>query len=316
MTLQRYLVRRVVQMIPVLLGVSLAVFLMLHALPVDPVRMLAMEATTGTAPTTHVSDELYQSIRRQLGLDRPLPEQFVRFVWRALHGDFGKSFRNNRQVGEMLFEQLPYTIRLALAGLAVMLTVGFALGVAAGQRPNSWIDNGTMAIAIFGVSMPIFWLGLMLLYIFSLWLNLLPSVGTGPASLVLPAVTLGFPGSAIIARLTRSSLVEVMQSEYVRTARAKGLRERRVVIRHALRNALIPVVTVVGLQAGALLSGAVVTETVFALPGVGRLALQGVIERDFPLVQGFVLLSGVAYAFSNLAVDVIYSAIDPRIRYA
>lgn len=303
-------------MIPVLLGVSLAVFLMLHALPVDPVRMLAMEATTGTAPTTHVSDELYQSIRRQLGLDRPLPEQFVRFVWRALHGDFGKSFRNNRQVGEMLFEQLPYTIRLALAGLAVMLTVGFALGVAAGQRPNSWIDNGTMAIAIFGVSMPIFWLGLMLLYIFSLWLNLLPSVGTGPASLVLPAVTLGFPGSAIIARLTRSSLVEVMQSEYVRTARAKGLRERRVVIRHALRNALIPVVTVVGLQAGALLSGAVVTETVFALPGVGRLALQGVIERDFPLVQGFVLLSGVAYAFSNLAVDVIYSAIDPRIRYA
>jgi ABC-type dipeptide/oligopeptide/nickel transport system permease component len=239
----------------------------------------------------------------------------VRFVWKAAQGDFGKSFRNNRPVGEMLFEQLPYTVRLALAGLAVMLGLGMILGVTAGRQPNSWLDTGTMALAIFGVSMPIFWLGLMLLYIFSLWLGLLPSVGTGPASMVLPAVTLGFPGSAIIARLTRSSLVEVMQSEYVRTARAKGLRERRVVMRHALRNALIPVVTVVGLQTGALLSGAVVTETVFSLPGVGRLALQGVIERDFPLVQGFVLLSGVAYAFSNLVVDVVYSLIDPRIRY-
>lgn len=314
--MQRYLAVRLLQTIPVLLGVSLFVFLMLHALPVDPVRMLAMESTTGTAPTTEVSDEVYQSIRRQLGLDRPLPEQFARFVWKAARGDFGKSFRNNRQVGEMLFEQLPYTVRLATAGLAVMLTVGLILGVVAGQRPNSWLDNGAMAVAIFGVSMPIFWLGLMLLYVFSLWLNLLPSTGSGPASLVLPAVALGFPGSAIIARLTRSSLVEVMQSEYVRTARAKGLREQRVVLRHAMRNALIPVITVVGLQTGALLSGAVVTETVFALPGIGRLALQGVIERDFPLVQGFVLLSGVAYACSNLAVDVVYSLIDPRIRYA
>jgi ABC-type dipeptide/oligopeptide/nickel transport system permease component len=251
-----------------------------------------------------------------LGLDRPLPEQFALFVWKAVRGDFGKSFRNNRPVGEMLVEQLPYTVRLALIGLLVMLGLGFGLGIAAGRSPNSWIDTGSMAVAIFGVSMPIFWLGLMLLYVFSLWLNLLPAVGTGPSSLILPAITLGFPGSAIIARLTRSSLVEVMQSEYVRTARAKGLRERGVVMRHALRNALIPVVTVVGLQTGALLSGAVVTETVFSLPGVGRLALQGVIERDFPLVQGFVLLSGVAYACSNLTVDVVYSLIDPRIRYA
>lgn len=314
--MQRYLVRRLLQTIPVLLGVSLAVFLMLHALPVDPVKMLAMEATTGTAPTTEVSDELYQSLRRQLGLDRPLPEQFARFVWKASHGDFGKSFRSNRQVGEMLFEQLPHTVRLATAGLTVTLVLGLFLGITAGQRSNSWLDTGAMAVAIFGVSMPIFWMGLMLLYIFSLWLNLLPSVGMGPAAMILPAVTLGFPGSAIIARLTRSSLVEVMQSEYVRTARAKGLREQRVVLRHAMRNALIPVITVVGLQVGALLSGAVVTETVFARPGVGRLALQGVIERDFPLVQGFVLLAGVTYACSNLLVDLFYSLIDPRIRYA
>ncbi|MGH2404884.1 MAG: ABC transporter permease [bacterium] len=314
--MHRYLMRRLIQTIPVLLGVSLAVFLMLHALPIDPVRMLAMEATTGTAPTTQVSDEMYQSLRRQLGLDRSLPEQFVRFVWRAVHGDFGKSFRNNRSVGEMLFEQLPHTVRLAAAGLSVMLVAGLLLGVTAGQRPNSWLDTATMTVAIFGVSMPIFWLGLMLLYIFALWLNLFPSVGTGPAALVLPAVTLGFQGSAIIARLTRSSLVEVMESEYVRTARAKGLRHGRVVLRHALRNALIPVITVVGLQFGGLLSGAAVTETVFARPGVGRLALQGVIERDFPLVQGFVLLAGVAYVCSNLLVDVLYAVIDPRIRYA
>ncbi len=313
--MQRYLIRRLLQTIPVLLGVSLAVFLMLHALPVDPVRMLAMEATTGTAPTTQVSDEVYQSLRRQLGLDRPLPEQFVRFVWNALQGNFGKSFRSNRAVGPMLFEQLPHTVRLAAAGLMVMVVLGLLLGVVAGQRPNSWLDTGAMAMAIFGVSMPIFWLGLMLLYIFALWLNLLPAIGTSPASMILPAVTLGFPGSAIVARLTRSSLVEVMQSEYVRTARAKGLRERWVILRHALRNALIPVVTVVGLQTGALLSGAVVTETVFSRPGVGRLALQGVIERDFPLVQGFVLLAGVAYTCSNLLVDVVYSLIDPRIRY-
>ena len=314
--MQRYLVRRLLQTIPVLLGVSLAVFLMLHALPVDPVKMLAKEATTGTAPTTEVSDEVYQSLRQQLGLDRPLPEQFARFVWKAIHGDFGKSFRSNRQVGEMLFEQLPHTVRLATAGLTVTLVLGLFLGIMAGQRSNSWLDTGAMAMAIFGVSMPIFWMGLMLLYIFSLWLNLVPSVGTGPAAMILPAVTLGFPGSAIIARLTRSSLVEVMQSEYVRTARAKGLREQRVVLRHAMRNALIPVITVVGLQVGALLSGAVVTETVFARPGVGRLALQGVIERDFPLVQGFVLLAGVTYACSNLLVDLFYSLIDPRIRYA
>jgi ABC-type dipeptide/oligopeptide/nickel transport system permease component len=313
---QRYLVRRLLQTIPVLLGVSLAVFLMLHALPVDPVRMLAMEATTGTAPTAQVSDEVYHSLRKQLGLDRPLPEQFARFLWKALHGDLGTSFRVNQPVGKLLVQQLPHTVRLALAGLAVMLTLGLVLGVTAGQRPNSWLDASTMGLAVMGVSMPIFWLGLMLLYIFSLWLGWVPSIGTGPAAMILPAITLGFQGSAIIARLTRSSLVEVMQSDYVRTARAKGLRDRVVVLRHALKNALIPVVTVVGLQFGGLMSGAVVTETVFARPGVGRLALQGVVERDFPLVQGFVLLTGVAYVCANVVVDVLYAVLDPRIHYA
>jgi peptide/nickel transport system permease protein len=313
--MQRYLIRRLLQTIPVLLGVSIAVFLMLHALPVDPVRMLALDSATGTAPTTEVSDEMYHRIKRELGLDRPLPEQFGRFLWKAVRGDLGKSFRNNRPVAEMLWEQLPYTVRLTLAGLVVAVVLGLALGVGAGLRPNSWLDTLSMSGAVFGVSMPIFWLGLMLLYIFSLWLDLLPSVGRGPEAIVLPALTLGVHGSAIIARLTRSSLVEIMESDFIRTAHAKGLDDRMVVFRHGLKNALIPVTTVVGLQFGALLSGAVVTETVFARPGVGRLAVQGILERDFPLVQGFVLLAGVAYACANLLVDVIYAVLDPRIRY-
>jgi peptide/nickel transport system permease protein len=313
--MQRYLVRRLLQTIPVLLGVSLAVFLMLHALPVDPVRMLALESTTGTAPTTEVSDELYNRLRHELGLDRPLPEQFVRFLWNAVRGDLGKSFRNNRPVAQMLWEQVPYTVRLTVAGLLVALLVGLGLGVASGLRPNSWLDTFAMGLAAFGVSMPVFWLGLVLLYVFSLWLNLLPSIGRGPEAIILPAVTLGFHGSAIIARLTRSSLVEIMQSDFIRTAWAKGLDEPRVVLHHGLKNALIPVATVVGLQFGALLSGAVVTETVFARPGVGRLAVQAILERDFPLVQGFVLLAGVAYACANLLVDLVYALLDPRIRY-
>lgn len=313
--MQRYFVRRLLQTVPVLLGVSLAVFLMLHALPVDPVRMLALESTTGTAPTTEVSDEVYNRLRHELGLDRPLPEQFVRFVWNAVRGDLGKSFRNNRPVAQMLWEQLPYTVRLTAAGLLVALLFGLALGVASGLRPNSWLDTFAMGLAAFGVSMPVFWLGLMLLYVFSLWLNLLPSIGRGPEAIILPAVTLGFHGSAIIARLTRSSLVEIMQSDFIRTAWAKGLDEPRVVLHHGLKNALIPVATVVGLQFGALLSGAVVTETVFARPGAGRLAVQAILERDFPLVQGFVLLAGVAYACANLLVDLVYAVLDPRIRY-
>jgi ABC-type dipeptide/oligopeptide/nickel transport system permease component len=310
-----YLLVRFVKAVPVLLGVSLAVFLMLHALPVDPVRMLAMDSMTGTAPTTGVNNDTYNNLRHQLGLDRPLTEQFGLFLWHAIHGDLGMSFRNNRPVAAMLFEQFPDTVRLTFAGLALAVLSGLALGIAAALSPNSYIDTASMGLAVLGISMPIFWLGLMLLYIFSLWLGLIPAAASGPVSIVLPAVTLGFQGSAIIARLIRANLIEVMESEYVRTARAKGLGEGFVVLRHALRNALVPVVTVVGLQFGSLLSGAVVVETVFARPGIGSLAVQGIVQHDFPLVQGFVLIAGVAYTFANILVDVVYAALDPRIRF-
>jgi ABC-type dipeptide/oligopeptide/nickel transport system permease component len=226
------------------------------------------------------------------------------------------SFRNNRPVSEMLAEQLPYTVRLTLAGMGAALVIGLTLGVIAGLRPNSWLDNLSMGMATFGISMPSFWLGLMLIYLVAIQLRWLPALGTGsPKAMILPALTLGFGASAIIARLTRSSLVEIMRTEYVTTARAKGLGEWAVVSRHALRNALIPVVTIVGLQFGALMSGAVVVETVFGRPGIGRLGVRAILEQDFPLVQGFVLFVAVVYVLTNLVIDLCYAALDPRIRY-
>jgi ABC-type dipeptide/oligopeptide/nickel transport system permease component len=289
---------------------------MLHLLPVDPVRTLIMDSATGTAPTSGVTDEMMDNLRHQLGLDRPLYVQFGMFIWNALHGDLGTSFRNNRPVSEMIVEQLPYTVRLTLAGLGTAIVLGVFLGTLAGLRPNSWVDNSSMFLATLGVSMPAFWLGLMLIYFVALRLHFLPSLGTGsPQALILPAFALGFQASAIIARLTRSSIVEVMRNEFITTARAKGLRERSVVWRHAMRNALIPVITVIGLEFGSLMSGAVITETVFGRPGVGRLAVRAIIEKDFPLVQGFVLFIAFVYVMTNLVVDLFYAFLDPRIRY-
>lgn len=299
-----------------LLGVSLAVFSMLHLLPVDPVDLLIMDSTTGTAPTSGVTDEMKENLRRELGLDRPIPVQFVSYIWNALRGDLGMSFRNNQPVTELLLDQLPYTIRLTLAGLTTALGLGLTLGIVGGLRPNSWLDNLAMLVATFGVSMPGFWLGLMMIYFFALQLKLLPALGTGsPQALILPAIALGFQGSAIIARLTRSSIVEIMRGDYITTARAKGLPESVVVLRHALRNALIPVVTVVGLEFGSLMSGAVITETVFGRPGIGRLAVRGILEKDFPLVQGFVLFIAVIYVLTNLLVDLCYAGLDRRITF-
>ncbi len=302
--------------IPVLLGVSLAVFSMLHLLPVDPVDLLIMDSTTGTAPTSGVTDEMKENLRRELGLDRPIPVQFVSYIWNALQGDLGMSFRNNQPVTELLLDQLPYTIRLTLAGLATSIGLGLVLGILGGLRPNSWIDNLAMLVATFGVSMPGFWLGLMMIYFFALQLKILPALGTGsPQALILPAIALGFQGSAIVARLTRSSIVEIMRGDYITTARAKGLPESVVVLRHALRNALIPVITVVGLEFGSLMSGAVITETVFGRPGIGRLAVRGILEKDFPLVQGFVLFIAVIYVVTNLLVDLCYAGLDRRITF-
>lgn len=314
-----YVRRRLLTTIPVLLGVSLVVFLMLHLLPGDPVLMMLTEHRGGGAPTISgsITQEMYDNMRHQLGLDRPLPAQFASFLGGVLQGDLGTSFRGGEPVRELIARNLPYTLQLAVASFGVAMAAGFTLGVIAGIRRGSWVDSLTMAIAAAGVSMPSFWLGIMLLLIFSVHLNLVPAVARAAdwRSLILPAIALGFSASAIIARLVRSSLVEAMQQDYVQTARAKGLREGSVVVRHALKNALIPVVTVGGLQFGNLLGGAVVIETVFARPGIGHITVNGILERDFPVVQGVVLVSALTYVLANFLVDMTYTWIDPRIRF-
>lgn len=304
-----YLVRRLVLSIPVLLGVSIAVFMMMHLIPGDPaLALLRGQPTVTPADITRV--------RHQLGLDQPLPVQYAKYMGRVLHGDFGESIHSHRPVLTMIREQAWSTVQLAIAAMVLAVTLGVVLGTISALRQNSWVDTLSMVLALFGVSMPNFWFGLLLIYIFSLRLGWLPITGEGGLKrLILPAVTLGMDFSAITARLVRSSLLEVLRQDYVLTARAKGLRERVVVTRHALRNAMIAVVTIIGLQFGFLLSGAVVVETVFARQGIGRLAITAILAKDFPLVQGIVLVAAVIYVAINLMVDLSYSFLDPRIHY-
>lgn len=313
-----YIQKRILAAIPVLLGVSLLVFLMLHALPVDPVRMMLSDHQAGTAPTVGgtITDDMYESMKRQLGLDKPLYVQFARFVWNALRGDLGKSYRNNRAVSEMIAANVRFTAELAFAGMGVAVVLGVVLGVLAAMRAGTWFDALMMGTAVIGVSMPGFWLGLMLILIFSLGLGWFPSMGAASwKAVVLPAFALGLRAAATIARLTRSSLVEVMRQEYMVTARAKGLAERVVVAKHGLKNALIPVITIMGLQFGGLLGGALIIETIFGRPGIGYIAVNGIWNKDFPTVQGTVLFTATIYVLVNLLVDISYGWIDPRIRY-
>lgn len=303
-----YIARRFLQAIPVLFGVSLLVFSMLHLVPGDPVSMMMGEFAT--------QPEQLALMRAQLHLDDPLPQQFGRFLWNALQGDLGISIRSKRPVSAEIMENLPSTLELTLAGLLVAALIGVPLGVIAAVKRHSWADTGSMMVALLGVSMPSFWLGLLLIFAFSLHIRLFPATGGGDwKHLVLPAVTLGLGASAIIARLTRSSMLEVLRQEYVNTARAKGLNEFTVILRHAFKNALIPVVTVFGLQFGQLLAGTVVIETVFSRPGIGRLIVGAILAKDFPLVQGIVLAVAVSYVLVNLLVDITYAFLDPRIRY-
>jgi ABC-type dipeptide/oligopeptide/nickel transport system permease component len=275
-----------------------------------------MSETGGSgAKMAEMSQETYERIRHELGLHRPLPVQFGLFLWRAVHGDLGRSFRGNQRVATLIGESFPYTVRLTLLGLGLAIPIGIALGTLAAIRPGSALDNGTMAASLFAVSMPSFWFGIMLLLVFALHLNLLPAVGHGsPGAIVLPALTLGLSSAAIIAALVRSSLREVLAMEFVATARAKGLSTPFVVLKHALRNAMIPVATIVGLQFGALLGGAVVVETVFARPGLGLMLVNGIKDKDFPVVQAGILVAAAAYVLANLLVDLSYGWLDPRIR--
>jgi peptide/nickel transport system permease protein len=304
----RYLVKRLLAAIPVLFGVSVVVFAMLHLVPGDPVKMMLSEFQT--------SPEQIARLRAQLHLDEPLPQQFGRFLWNALHGDLGYSVRTRRPVLTEILENLPSTAVLALTGMVVAMATGVTLGVFAAVRQHSWFDTVSMLMALIGVSIPSFWLGLLLIFALSLKLGWLPATGGGDVQhLIMPALTLGLGASAIIARLSRSCMLEVLRQEYITTARAKGLRETLVILRHGLKNALIPVVTIIGLQLGQLLGGTVIIETVFARPGVGRLIVNGILEKNFPLVQGVVLVGATSYVLINLLVDVTYAVLDPRIRY-
>lgn len=304
-----FVARRVLAVVPVLFGVTLAVFSMLFLVPGDPVKMMLAEFVTNP-------DQIAQ-MRAQLHLDEPILQQYGRFVGNAVRGDLGTSIRSRRPVATEIAENVGSTAQLALASMAVAIGLGIPLGLIAALGRNSWLDVAAMVVALLGVAMPSFWLGLLLIFAFSLHLGWFPATGGGDLHhLVLPAVTLGMIAAAIIARLTRSSMLEVLGQDYVRTARAKGLAGWAVVLRHALKNALIPVVTIFGLQFGNLLAGAVIVETVFSRPGLGRLVVGGILAKDFPLVQGAVLFVAVAYVLINVVVDVAYAMVDPRIRVA
>jgi ABC-type dipeptide/oligopeptide/nickel transport system permease component len=303
----RYAFQRLLLAIPVLVGISVLTFLMLHLVPGDPVA--AMFVDQGGA-----SAEQREAVRRQLGLDQPLPVQYWRSVSNAVRGDLGRSIRTNEPVADLLVRNFPPTLQLTLASMAFAIVLGVLLGTVAAIRHNSWLDSLTMLIALNGVSIPGFWLGLLLISLFAVNLHWVPIIGGGGwRGLILPAVALGFAAAAIIARMVRSSLLEALGEQYVVTARAKGLAERPVILRHALRNAAIPVVTIVGLQFGGLLGGAVIIEQVFARQGIGRMLVGALQGRDFPVAQGGVLFVAVVYVLVNLLVDLLYGVIDPRI---
>lgn len=306
----RYIQRRLLSIVPIILGVSLLVFSMLHLTPGDPVQLMYAQGQVA------VSAEVIEQKREELGLNDPLPVQYLNFVGKALQGNLGRSIRSNRPVLEEILEQVPSTLELTAAGMVIAVMIGLILGVISGWRHGSWIDTGSMVLALLGVSIPNFWLGFLLIMLFCLRLGWLPATGYGGLSrLILPALTLAFGQAAIIARLVRSNMVEVLQEDFIRTARAKGLGERTVLTRHALRASLIPVTTFVGLQFGYLIGGAVVIETVFARQGVGRLAVDAIIYKDFPLVQGCVLYLAFGIVIVNVLIDILYAFVDPRIRF-
>lgn len=307
----RYVLRRLLLLVPVVVGVTALVFFVLHLAPGDPVYVLLGQ---------EYSEETAAELRRQLGLDQPLPVQYILWLARVVRGELGRDIITGEQVSAQLASRLPTTLLLAATSLAVALAIGVPAGIASARHRGKLIDHTSRVLAMAGVSLPVFWLGMLLIVTFSLKLQWFPPGGSvrdhGLVALVLPALTLGSTFAALITRITRTALLEVLGTDYIRTARAKGLQEWAVLYRHALRNALIPIVTVLGLQVGHLLSGAVLTETVFSLPGLGRLIVDSVLRRDYPLLQGCVLVTALVFVFVNLLVDVLYAYLDPRITYA
>ena len=316
-TLGQYLLRRIVQSVPVVFLVTVIAFVVVMLLPGD--------AAVAFLGETNIHDKVaYEAMREELGLNRPLPVQYAIWLGRALRGDLGKSIRTQEPVLEGLLARLPVTLELTVMVLVLAILISVPMGIVSALRPNSWTDISGTVLTIGGAAIPDFCLGIMLIYIFAVWLKVAPPSGYVPLkeglwpnvrSMLLPAMSLGTYLTAVAMRQTRASLIEVMQQEYVTVARAKGLRESGVVVRHALKNALIPVVTVIGLQVGRLFGGAVVVETIFALPGIGRVAADSISFRDFPMLQGAILIMALGVLVANLATDVIYAFVDPRIRY-
>ena len=303
----RFLVRRLALTVPVLVGVATLVFSLIHLIPGDPALAMLGE----TAAPEDVAE-----LRTRLGLDRPLLEQYGHFLNGVVHGDLGTSLRTSQPVTTAILERMPATAELAAAAMLVAIAVSLPLGIAAAVWRGTAVDHGAMTLALLGVSIPNFWLGPLLAIMFSVELGWLPVSGRGTwAHLVLPAISLGAALAAILARMTRATLLEELREPYVLAARARGASRTRAVLRHAFRNSLIPIVTLLGLQFGAVLTGAVITETVFAWPGIGRLLIQSIGFRDYPLVQGCILLIAVTYVGVNLMTDLVYGALDPRIRY-
>ena len=302
----RYLVRRLVLTIPVLIGVATLVFALIHFIPGDPAAAMLGEGAT---------QEEVDQLRERLGLNRPLLVQYGSFLNGVVRGDLGVSLRNDEPVTQQILERMPATAELAFASMAVAVTIAVPLGIIAAVWRGTAIDFGAMTLSLVGISVPNFWLGPLLAIVFAVELGWLPVGGRGTlAHLVLPAVTLGAALAAILARMTRASLLEELREPYVLAARAKGVSRTRAVLHHAFRNSLIPIVTILGLQFGVVLTGAVITETIFAWPGIGRLLIQSISFRDYPLVQGCVLLIAVTYVGVNLITDLTYSFLDPRIR--
>lgn len=305
--MSQYFMRRLLTLIPVLVGVLVVTFIIIHLTPGDPARMVAgMDADAATVA----------AIREQLGLNRPVPLQFVSYVGNVLRGDFGRSFHTGELVRNEIAWRYANTLLLAVVGVSVATIIGIVTGGISARFPHSWLDSLAMMVALIGISAPVFWIGLVFMYVFGVQLRVLPTGGSGTwQHLVLPALTLGLALAGMIARMTRSSLLEVLGQDYIRTSKAYGFSANVLVFRYALRNAILPVITVVGLQLGYSLAGAVLTETVFAWPGLGRLVVGSIFTRDYPVIQAGLLLVAFTFAFVNFIVDMLYAIIDPRIRF-
>jgi peptide/nickel transport system permease protein len=304
----RYLAKRILAALVTIWVTTVAVSMLIHVVPGDPVQIMYAQSQ-GTTPAQ------LEEVRHRLGLDRPVIEQYVMYLGRILQGDFGKTIRGEQPVLDLILLRLPYTLVLAASALVIAAAIGLTCGFFAAYKRGTAYDTGLMIAAIFGVSIPHFWLGLILLFVFAVNLTWLPVAGSGPENLILPAVTLGVTNAAIIARLTRSSMIDVFSQDFMRTAKAKGMPKAIVLYRHALRSGLVPIITMMGLQFTYMMGGAIVVENVFGWNGVGRMAIQAIFQRDYPLIQGFILMFACVVVTVSILMDLMYAWLDPRIRY-